>query len=81
MREPESWRKKVTKLLNVPFWTVDADVIVPSHLLEKEQYAAFLARRRLEAQLERFLVAPRNLKREFHGKRLRILKRWRRTAT
>ena len=62
MREPELWRRKVTKLLNIPFWTVDSDVIVPSHLLEKEQYAAFHARRRLEAQLDRFLVAPRNSK-------------------
>ena len=62
MREPESWREKATKLLNVPFWTVDSDVIVPSHLLQKEQYAAFHARRRLEAQLERFLVASHNSK-------------------
>jgi len=62
MREPESWRKKVAKLLHIPFWTVDSDVIVPSRLLEKEQYAAFHARRRLETQLERFLVASRNSK-------------------
>jgi deoxyribodipyrimidine photo-lyase len=41
-------------------WTVDADVIVPSRLLEKEQYAAFHARRRLEAQLDRFLVPEEN---------------------
>jgi len=62
MREPDAWRNKVTKQLNVPCWTVDADVIVPSRLLEKEQYAAFHARRRLEAQLDRFLIPSRNPK-------------------
>ena len=60
MREPASWREKVAHQLNVPLWTVDADVIVPSRLLEKEQYAAFQARRRLEAQLDRFLVKQEN---------------------
>src|SRR4051812_35680263 len=33
MREPEQWRVKVTESLRVPFWTVDADVIVPTKLL------------------------------------------------
>ena len=40
MREPESWRRSAAKKLRVPFWTVDADVVVPSRLLEKSQYAA-----------------------------------------
>jgi deoxyribodipyrimidine photo-lyase len=35
LREPEHWRSKVTRDLRVPFWTVDADVVVPSKLLEK----------------------------------------------
>jgi deoxyribodipyrimidine photo-lyase len=69
MREPEGWRKKVSEQLKVPFWTLDADVIVPSRLLEKGQYAAFQARRRLEAQLDRFLVAPRNPKAKVTWKR------------
>lgn len=60
LREPESWRRTAAKKLNVPLWTVDADVIVPSKLLEKAQYAAHIIRPRLEAQLEKFLVAPRN---------------------
>src|ERR1700679_2890122 len=34
MREPEKWRVKIAEELRVPFWTVDADVIVPSKLLE-----------------------------------------------
>lgn len=60
MREPERWRQIAAKKLKVPFWTVDADVIVPSKLLEKPQYAAHIIRPRLQAQLEHFLIAPRN---------------------
>lgn len=62
MREPESWRVKAAKKLRVPLWTVDADVIVPSKILEKAQYAAHIIRPRLQSQLPRFLVAPQNLK-------------------
>ena len=36
----------------VPFWTVDADVVVPSVLLEKEQYSAATIRPRIHRQLE-----------------------------
>ena len=61
MREPESWRLRATQKLRVPLWTVDADVIVPSKLLEKQQYAAHISRPRLQAQLPRFLVASKNL--------------------
>jgi deoxyribodipyrimidine photo-lyase len=60
MREPESWRRKVAKQLKVPLWTVDADVIVPSKLLEKQQYAAHTIRPRLQAQLSQFLIPSRN---------------------
>src|SRR5215467_3438863 len=55
MREPEAWRRAAAKKLKLPFWTVDADVIVPSRLLEKEQYAAHIASRRLHSHLARFL--------------------------
>ncbi|MGB7601230.1 MAG: deoxyribodipyrimidine photo-lyase [Candidatus Sulfotelmatobacter sp.] len=60
MREPESWRRTAAKKLRVPLWTVDADVVVPSKLLQKAQYAAHIIRQRLQAQLPRFLVAPEN---------------------
>jgi deoxyribodipyrimidine photo-lyase len=65
IRLAEGWRQKVARKLKAPLWTVDADVIVPSTLLEKEQYAAFLIRRRLEARLQEFLVAPANSKAKF----------------
>jgi deoxyribodipyrimidine photo-lyase len=60
LRETEGWRCRAAQKLNVPLWTVDADVIVPSRLLEKEQYAAHIIRPRLQSQLDRFLVPPRN---------------------
>ena len=60
MREPESWRRTAAKKVKVPLWTVDADVIVPAKLLEKAQYAAHTIRPRLQAHLDRFLVASRN---------------------
>jgi deoxyribodipyrimidine photo-lyase len=60
MREPRRWREIAAKTLNVPFWTVDADVIVPSKLLEKEQYAARIIRPRLQRRLEQFLPLAGN---------------------
>jgi len=60
MREPESWRQTATKKLKVPLWTVDADVIVPSKLLEKAQYAAHIIRPRLQKHLQEFLVPSGN---------------------
>ena len=60
MREPEAWRRTAAKKLKVPLWTVDADVIVPSRLLEKAQYAAHIIRPRLQAHLKNFLVPAAN---------------------
>jgi deoxyribodipyrimidine photo-lyase len=60
MREPEQWRKAATECLRVPFWTVDADVVVPTALLKKEQYAARTIRPRIHALLDEFLVPPGN---------------------
>ncbi len=60
MREPEGWRQTAAKRLTVPLWTVDADVIIPSKLLEKAQYAAHTIRPRLQAQLKMYLVPSEN---------------------
>jgi len=62
MREPEAWRRSTAMKLRLPLWTVDADVIVPSKLLEKAQYAAHIIRPRLQAQLGQFLVPQKNTK-------------------
>ncbi len=60
LREPNRWRELAAKNLSVPLWTVDADVLVPSKLLEKEQYAARIIRPRLKLWLKKFLTAPAN---------------------
>ena len=57
LREPNQWRDEVAAAVNVPFWTVDADVVVPSCLLGKEQYAARTMRPRLYRLLPTYLVA------------------------
>lgn len=62
LREPNHWREIAAKQLRAPLWTVDADVIVPSRLLEKAQYSAHIIRSRLRVHLERFLVPSSNPK-------------------
>ncbi len=64
MREPERWRLIAADRLRVPLWTVDADVIVPSKLLQKEQYAARTIRPHIRALLDEFLVPLANPKAE-----------------
>ena len=55
MREPERWRRGAAEKLRVPLWTVDADVIVPTRLFEKEEYAARTLRPKLHKVLDIFL--------------------------
>jgi deoxyribodipyrimidine photo-lyase len=69
MREPEGWRQTAAKRLTVPLWTVDADVIIPSKLLEKAQYAAHTIRPRLQAQLKMYLVPSENPHAHLAGKK------------
>ena len=59
LRQFEGWRRRVAAGVRLPFWTVDADVVVPSALLLKEQYAARTMRPRIHAHLDRFLRIPR----------------------
>ena len=62
LRVPERWREKVGAELRVPFWTVDADVVVPSRLLGREHYAARTIRPRIHERLDEFLVPAREVK-------------------
>jgi deoxyribodipyrimidine photo-lyase len=55
MRAPEQWRRALETKIAIPYWTVDADVVVPSKLLEKAQYSAGVARPRLYRCLSEFL--------------------------
>jgi deoxyribodipyrimidine photo-lyase len=60
MREPERWRRELAERIKIPFWTVDADVVVPSMLIEKAQYGAYTIRPRLYRLLPEFLVPFEN---------------------
>src|SRR5215469_14998695 len=62
LRVPERWRRRLARELKVPFWTVDADVVVPSKLIEGAQYGAYTIRPRLYRLLPEFLHAHENLK-------------------
>ena len=74
MREPEHWRVKVAEQLSVPFWTVDADVIVPSKLLMKEQYGAYTARPAIRRLLPEFLQPVGNTRAKVEWTQTRRLK-------
>ncbi len=61
-REPERWRKVLAGRLRIPFWTVDADVVVPSALFQKRMYALHIFKPKLYAELPGYLVKQPNLK-------------------
>jgi deoxyribodipyrimidine photo-lyase len=69
LREPERWRRELASRIRIPFWTVDADVVVPSKLIEKAQYGAYTIRPRLYRLLPDYLHEYENLKAEHEWKR------------
>jgi deoxyribodipyrimidine photo-lyase len=73
LRFPERWRLEIAEQVPVPFWTVDADVIVPSKLLGKAQFSAGVIRPRLTRMLPEFLRPFENPVAEIAWKRPRGL--------
>ena len=69
LREPERWRRELAERISIPFWTVDADVVVPSKLMERAQYGAYTIRPRLYRLLPEFLVPYSNPKARCEWKR------------
>lgn len=59
-REPEHWRQVIARRVEIPFWTVDADVVVPSKLFPKALYAARILRPRLYKELPNCLHPLQN---------------------
>ena len=55
-REPERWRKVLAGKLRVPFWTVDADVVVPSGIFNRSFVLLHHFRAKLQAQFGEWLV-------------------------
>ena len=60
MRAPESWRADLAQHIGVPFWTVDADCIVPQKLFPTLQFAAYTMRPKLYKLLPEYLVPFEN---------------------
>ena len=60
MRVPESWRADLASQITIPFWTVDADCIIPAALFPRAQYAAHTMRPRLYKYLAEFLTPFEN---------------------
>jgi deoxyribodipyrimidine photo-lyase len=57
-REPERWRRVLAKRVKLPFWTVDADVVVPSRVFGRTFFLLHHFRSHLKTELSRYLVAP-----------------------
>jgi len=60
-REPERWRVALAKKLRVPFFTVDADVVVPSTIFGKSFLLLHHFRPHLHKQLAEFLVPVKKI--------------------
>ena len=60
-REPERWRRVLAKRLKIPYWTVDADVVVPSKVFNRSFALLHHFRPHLQRELPRFLVAPKQI--------------------
>jgi deoxyribodipyrimidine photo-lyase len=73
LREPERWRVGLAERMQIPFWTVDADAIVPSKLLKKAQFSAGVIRPRLTRMLAEFLRPHENVHVETEWKKPRGL--------
>lgn len=65
MRQPEAWRQSAARKLQIPFWTVDADVIVPTKFFPKEEFAARTLRPKIQKLLPSFLEPLNNTKARF----------------
>ena len=68
-REPERWRRVLPHRLKVPFWTVDADVLVPSNLFDRHLFALQFFRPKLYAHFPEYLVPSPKLKPTHEWKR------------
>jgi deoxyribodipyrimidine photo-lyase len=60
-REPERWRRALAKRLRLPYWTVDADVVVPARVFDRSFVLMHHFRSHLKAELPRFLVAGKKI--------------------
>jgi deoxyribodipyrimidine photo-lyase len=55
-REPERWRRVLARRLRLPYWTVDADVVVPSRVFNRRFALLHHFRPHLRAELPTYIV-------------------------
>jgi deoxyribodipyrimidine photo-lyase len=67
-REPERWRQVLAKRLKIPYFTVDADVVVPSRIFNRSFVLLHHFRPHLKRELDRFLVPSPNTRPMFEWK-------------
>lgn len=67
-REPERWRQVLAKRLKIPYWTVDADVVVPSRVFGKDYFLLHHLRPHLERELQTYLLEPKRVKTDHEWK-------------
>ena len=61
-REPERWRKVLARRLRLPYWTVDADVVVPSAVFGRDYFLLQHMRPHLKEALPKFLAPGKSPK-------------------
>ena len=61
-REPEHWRRVLARRLKLPFWMVDADVVVPSAVFGRSYFLMHHFRPHLKAELPKYLLSRADIK-------------------
>lgn len=61
-REPERWRRVLAKRLKLPYWTVDADVVVPSAVFNRSFVLLHHFRPHLKRELPNYLLRAPEMK-------------------
>ena len=72
-REPERWRRVLAKRLKIPYWTVDADVVVPSRVFDRTFVLLHHFRPHLKRELPKYLVPPKQFEPTYPWKPKKVL--------
>lgn len=75
-REPERWRKVLARRLKLAYWTVDADVVIPSAIFGRDYFLLQHLRPHLKEALPKFLVASHNPKPKHRWQKPESLAAW-----
>jgi deoxyribodipyrimidine photo-lyase len=59
-REPERWRRVLARRIKIPYWTVDADVVVPSRIFNRSFALLHHFRPHLQREVPKYLQPVAN---------------------